>query len=328
MLKYRRRVEEDEGLTPEERRGMTVCVATLASNSRAIVMVSDKAVTYTGTTPLQSDVGIKKLRRVGKTPWHALIAGDPTFALRVIEIAEAILAARKKKYSTDLAQNVSGIQSVMKTAYQRARTEMVEDTVLSPRMLSRALFVERGKDLQSLDPEFFSELSDACDNANPGSQLLVCGFDPDEKPHIFSVVNPGKLANHDLTGFHAIGAGARTALARLLMLDSDRSDSISLALYQAFDAKVNAELVQSVGYFWDAEILIPGKCKNVPKHVIRLIDNVYAALPKEPFSPKKKRYKYPRRWESRLGKYLTNLLEPQARRPHQKSVPQRSKSKQ
>lgn len=127
---------------------------------------------------------------------------------------------------------------------------------------------------------------------------MVCGFDQDKKPHIFSVENPGRIANHDLTGFHAIGAGARTALARLLMLDSTPRDSIGMALYQAFDAKVNAELVQSVGYDWDAEILIPGKTRNVPTRIVRLMENVYAAFPKTPFA--KRRWKNPRNWKPRL----------------------------
>ena len=90
------------------------------------------------------------------------------------------------------------------------------------------------------------------------SRLLVCGFDKKGEPHIFSVSNPGKCDIHDLTGFYAIGIGAPTAVARLLILDSKKENALEVVLYQVFEAKVNAEVVQNVGYNWDAEILIPG----------------------------------------------------------------------
>lgn len=67
---------------------MTVCLATIAEKSRAIVMVSDKAVTYgqkDSLAPMQYDTDVKKVRRIGNTFWYALIAGDPTFALAVVE---------------------------------------------------------------------------------------------------------------------------------------------------------------------------------------------------------------------------------------------------
>lgn len=291
---------------------MTVCVAAFAQNSKAIVMVSDKAITYSGSTPLQSDTGIKKVRRIAKTPWHVLIAGDPTFALKVIEICESHLVARKKKDGIDLASSAEGMMACMKASYQRARRELVEDTVLSPRMLTPKLLVERSKELQPLDPDLVTQLLNACGKANAETSLLVCGFDPDNHPHIFSVVNPGKIGNHDLTGFHAVGMGAKTALARLLMLDAQKRDHIALALYQAFDAKVNAEIVQSVGYSWDAEILVAGKSKNVPPHILTLIDNVYAAFPKDPYA--RRRYKYPRNWKRRLHLYLVGALEDKPKR--------------
>jgi len=107
------------------------------------------------------------------------------------------------------------------------------------------------------------------------------------------------------------------------MLDSNKNDAIALALYQAFDAKVNAEIVQSVGYTWDAEILMSGKSKNVPRHIINFIENVYAPFPKDPFM--KQRWKYPRgNWKKRLHRYLVDLLEdkPESKR-RPKSTPRK-----
>ena len=43
------------------------------------------------------------------------------------------------------------------------------------------------------------------------------------------------------------------AISRLLTLDTEKEDHLGLALFQAFDAKVNAEITQGVEYNWDAE---------------------------------------------------------------------------
>jgi hypothetical protein len=289
-------------------------------------MVSDKAITYTGGTPLQSDANIKKVRKIGKTQWYALIAGDPTFSLRVIEIVERILAEQAKKQPKEQSGVLhhTVLMSVFKMAYKQARGAYVEDTVLAPRMLTKELFTARPKELLPLDADFFSELSNTCNDANPGASLMVCGFDPDSKPHIFSVLNPGRLSNHDMTGFHAIGGGSRTALARLLQLDANKNDGIGMALYQAFEAKVHAELVQGVGYSWDAEILIVGKSKNVPERIVRLIENIYAAYPKTPLN--KKQWKSPRNYKSRLNRYISELLNDP--KPRRRSTARKSEDQQ
>jgi hypothetical protein len=80
-------------------------------------MVSDKAITYTGGAPLQSDTNIKKVRRIGKFQWHALIAGYPTFALRVIDVVERILAEQAKKQPKEQnSLHHTVLMSVFKTA--------------------------------------------------------------------------------------------------------------------------------------------------------------------------------------------------------------------
>lgn len=66
---------------------MTVCIAAIAAKSKAVVMIADKAITYGHERPMQADVGIKKILPVGKTGWHALVGGDPSFAQEVIDTA-------------------------------------------------------------------------------------------------------------------------------------------------------------------------------------------------------------------------------------------------
>jgi hypothetical protein len=324
VIRFPFEVEEDDNFSPPERRYMTVCLAAFAEKSKAIVMVSDKAVTYGGRdslTPMQYDTGVKKFVRVGESFWYALIAGDPTFALSVVKGAEDII-----DLNPDLPKSVTGMMACFKASYQKRREGMVEDVVLSPRLLTKKLFVARSTELQPLDQEFFFGVSLEAKNLKTNSSLLVCGFDKTGIPHIFSVANPGLVSSHDLTGFHAIGVGATMAISRLLLLESEPIDQLGVVIFNGFDAKVNAEVTQGVGYNWDAELLIPGK-KAIPlnKDITLLIENLYGAYPYTPF-PRKRKYKFPKNWDKRLFAFCERVMG-RAPKPRRKSVSRKSKSK-
>jgi hypothetical protein len=66
---------------------MTVCVASIAAKRKAIVMVADKAITFGKERPMLADLGIDKMLSIGRTGWHALIAGDSSFAQEVVDEA-------------------------------------------------------------------------------------------------------------------------------------------------------------------------------------------------------------------------------------------------
>lgn len=74
---------------------MTVCVAAFAVKSKAILLASDKALTYgsSGPTPMQSDTGIKKIRQIGQSGWWALVSGSPSAAEKVIREAGQTVSA-------------------------------------------------------------------------------------------------------------------------------------------------------------------------------------------------------------------------------------------
>lgn len=75
-----------------------------------------------------------------------------------------------------------------------------------------------------------------------------------------------------------------------MVLESRKEDKLELSLYQAFDAKVNAEITQGVGYNWDAEVLVPGCAAiNVPDRIARMIERAYEGLPLVPFAERSKR---------------------------------------
>lgn len=264
---------------------MTVCIANIAARSKAIVMVSDKAVTYesnTGMPALVADTGARKFFRIGDTFWYMLVGGNPSFAFDVVRNAERILARMADK---NLPESLGGMMYCLKSSYQKTRDKAVEDRVLRPRLFDKNLVTARSSNLQPLSDEVFLAITTTAKEFNPECRLLVCGFDAKNKPHIFTVTNPGKSDLHDITGFYAVGKGAITAIARLLILEARIEDRLELALYQAFDAKVNAEIVETVGYNWDVEVLVPGyKAIPVPNPVARVIERAYEDFPLTPIA--------------------------------------------
>ena len=115
------------------------------------------------------------------------------------------------------------------------------------------------------------------------------------------------------------------AISRLLTLEAEGDDHLGLALFHAFDAKVNAEITQGVGYNWDAEILIAGK-KAVPlrREMAGLIEGIFRAYPYTPLSPKQ--WEFPKNWQRRLESFCDHIM-CRDTKPRRKSKSRKSKSK-
>jgi hypothetical protein len=137
----------------------------------------------------------------------------------------------------------------MRDAYKDVRKQLVTDGVLAPSLLDETK-------LQSLPDEYAVAIYGALADFKVNCSLLVCGFDLDRVPHIFSVVSPGIAINHDIPGFHAVGIGRDIAIGELYQFETESEESLDTALYEVFDAKANAELIQRVGYEWDCSVLV------------------------------------------------------------------------
>jgi hypothetical protein len=280
---------------------MTVCIGAIAEDSKAIVMVADKAVTYDGGLPIESDTNVHKIVPIGKSGWYALMAGDPTFAMDVVSQCEQIIFSKGNPASGD------EMMRYVREAYQDCREGEIVDRILRPRLLSKELYISRSKDLLPLAPAFTAEIDGQIKKFQTGTRLLVCGF-YEKTPYIFSVADPGVYDRHERLGFHAVGIGQETALARLLSVEADKTDALATALYNVFDAKVNAEIMQGIGYGWDAEILVRGSPKSfkVPRNIVSLMDRVYTGFPRSPFDVSNP--KLPDHWWDRLATFIQRVM--------------------
>ena len=291
---------------------MTVCIAAFAAKSKAIVLISDKALTYGayGPTPMQSDTGVRKLLHLGQSGWEVLFAGDGAFAEKVVYQAGLALKDRPT-----IAEACQEVMECVRDAYQTVRERLVIDTILRPRLLDKDLLFKRNiNELHPLDEGVFKTLWSELGKFDAGCTLLVCGFDR-EGPHIFMVSDPGTIDSCDLHGFCAIGIGDQAATSRLLWQEIDRNDPLPNVIYEVFHAKVQAEIIQGVGYTWDANVIVRGK-KLIPVRwsVIRAIEKIFEVADTSPFDkarlPKEATRK---QWRTTVEDFAKHALQMKAR---------------
>lgn len=259
---------------------MTVCVAAIAAKSKAIVMIADKAITYGAERPMQADVGIKKILPIGETGWHALIGGDPSFAQEVIDVAVGHITNEHHQENAVIPNTARAMMHCMKLAYKSVRKQFVSDKILSPRLLDE-------NKLEKLPEDYVIEIYALLANYPITCSLLVCGFDSRGTPHIFSVTSPGIATNHDIPGFHAVGVGRDIAIGELYQFETKSTESLDTALYEVFDAKANAELIQGVGYEWDCSVLVADREPiEITRAARKAVEAMFEEATASPYHPK------------------------------------------
>jgi hypothetical protein len=285
---------------------MTVCIAAIAAQSKAIVCIADRALTFAGATAsAQSDTGVTKIVDIPNTRWCAMFSGDDlTFPERVLRMVAADLS-KEKRDQCDRAK----MESVAKAAFESCWNGEVEDQVLKPKILSIKSFTEKDKDARLLDTVYLNALSEQIADFKHNCTIIFCGFDS-LGPHIFTVSAPCSVSPWDWQGFQTIGAGEETARNHLIWSEFEKSDSLESVLYDVFNAKVATEVLQGISYAWDWRVIIAGgKPRPLPKRIDSLIDRAWETLNRSPYAPAlTKREKAPSDWKKTLTKFADGLL--------------------
>jgi hypothetical protein len=282
---------------------MTVCIAAIAANNKAIVAVADKATSYiesaSGRTVFKADAALHKMKAVMGTDWLVLIAGPMDFGERVADLGG-------QTYRMQKGEVIKGMPECMQIAYQVCRRLEAIDRILIPRMLTREWYESKVNGPVSANDEFFMGISNEVSEWNNGSQLILCGFE-DGSPQIYLITNPGILNSANPEGFAAVGIGQETALNRLFALETDQFDQPEKVLYDLFDAKEScSEALPDVGRDWDASVVAEGMAPLiVSDDVKQLIEEIYDAYPKSPFPIEKK--ELPEKWRERLRDFFCCL---------------------
>lgn len=248
---------------------MTVCIAALANESKAIVCCADKAMTYDDNVQWDSDCD--KIIEINPSGTICMAAGDDESIFRVIR-----RLGGKPEFGTTLESSIGACES----AYQEALQDEVEAAFLRPRMLSRADYIT-GITGGSIN-EYILNLAKNIDEFEM-CDLILAGFTQDKEPYLLEVTGTGQAEDCKNAGSTAIGSGAEKAISRLLWAETKRIHPIERVLWDVFDAKANAEMAVGVGYEWDAAIILPGKVVRVEEKIKKLIERAWSQHNRSPF---------------------------------------------
>ncbi len=272
---------------------MTVCAAVIAANSKAIMCVADKALTYSdslGAHTVQWDAGSTKIIPVGKHGTFALVSGDAKYCQELLSRLNLVL---------NFGKDVRHCIEQAKHQYQEMLEKAIVENVLRPKLLDKVEYLKllHGN---SVNSDFLKNVAEEVDDFTISCSVLLCGFSS-KNPFLLKLSYPGQITDSTHTGFDAIGVGWEKAISRLLWMECEKSNSLGEALFNAFDAKANAEMVPGVGYGWDAKVVFAGTSKDVPPEIKDLIERKWDSLNQSPFYEKTK-------WKPlRLGNWRDEL---------------------
>jgi hypothetical protein len=277
---------------------VTVCIAAMAEDNRAIVALADKAVSFmrNDEVVLKAEVGVTKIRELADD-WLGLISGP-------IGFGETVLTWASENYRNDSAKR--SMAEHVKLSYQAARRIEVVDRILTPRMLDENWYREKSRSANETDG-FFGQISDMINEYRLHSSLLVCGFDKDIA-EIYIISDPGVQHSSSSEGFGVVGIGHVTANNRLFTLETDPRNSLGSVLYDLYDAKEScAESLEGIGHECNATVLIKGRrAIQVPENIMTIIEQLYKGHRKSPFDPPSR---LPRNWKRTLEAWSALVLD-------------------
>jgi ATP-dependent protease HslVU (ClpYQ) peptidase subunit len=213
---------------------MTVCIASFCEQTKSIFAISDHMIS---TGDMSVDFGAIKFRRINPH-WMAMFAGN--------DVSTVVPVLRRvRRLLPDREVFLEAVGTAFQVAIQEQITSRVETSILAPYGMNTPQFVQDG--LRNLGQELFARLAYQMAEVSLDIMFLVFGFE-EGQPHIFTVDGRGAVANHDISGFWAIGSGCTNALGTLFSL---RLPLVFLpeggVLYTLAKAKFNAESAFGVG---------------------------------------------------------------------------------
>jgi 20S proteasome alpha/beta subunit len=227
---------------------MTVCVAAVCEERKAIVIPADKMI---GMGFIEAEPDIEKIQRIHKD-WWAMFSGDdisPVFD--ILSRASTRLAPTPGPLALDVV-----IEAVTR-AFQETRLITAENLYLRSRGWTFQEFRTLGS--KNLPESTYREIDFNIQDFTLPVTLLVAGFEKNGAACIFSVSNPGSADRHDVPGFHAIGSGNYGALHMMFIRELSHRTPLARAIYYTFEAKYHGELASGVGVKTDMYILRSGQ---------------------------------------------------------------------
>ncbi len=218
---------------------MTIAMAVVVDNDH-IVTVTDRLVSFSGDV-IQGMESVLKARRVGPHWGILFAASNADLAMPMTNIVLRQMNAQR----VDANFSIEEVQNRFKRAYQE-----LFNAEFSAHVLSRYRFDDveefRREGRLQLGDEKFLEIARDLESYDLGLTVIGYGHDTTSAPHVFKVVNPGRIVDNDLYGLAVAGAGQFIAMGALAP-DISIVRPFESTLYKLVRAKVLAERASGVG---------------------------------------------------------------------------------
>src|ERR1017187_7404300 len=280
---------------------MTVCIAALSQDSKAIVCMADKALSYGSS--IQWDSDSSKVFELNASGTLVLFAGSEDITSRVLGKIIAL--------GDSIGDDIAETRKILEHEYQEAVGEILTALYLTPRLLTKQEYI--GAISQKKINPYMQGIAAEVKCYEPDCGLLVCGFDSQKRPFILFVDNPGVVTDMTRTGFHSIGSGWEKSVSKMLFSEHKKSQELARTLYDAFDAKAFAEMASGVGFDWETWVITEDrKSHHVPDDIDALVEHAWAEHDRSPFDKREKddADPPPKNWKSQLRKYARTVLPP------------------
>jgi len=236
---------------------VTVCIAALCDDRKAIILAADKMI---GSESIESEADIHKIVGIHRNWWALMAADDISPAFPIIDHAKAKLHSKRSVSVDDVIDAVAG-------SYQQKRLEQAEAVYLIPRGWTLKQF-QSAHTVGPIPDALRTELDFRISAHRLYVSLLVAGFDRSRVGHIFSVSdhdNRGDARRHDVPGYHAIGSGSHGACFMMAYRSLSSAMPIRAALYYVAEGKYFGEFAAGVGIRTDLYVVRPDKPRIVIK---------------------------------------------------------------
>jgi ATP-dependent protease HslVU (ClpYQ) peptidase subunit len=201
----------------------------------------------------------------------ALSAGD------VFAGTELFRRVHRRLQDTDNPP-IADVAEIVKDEFAAERRIRAEEEILQPRGVTFQEFYEKWV------REWPDPLAAGIDSEIQQLQypLIVLLAGVDDEPHIYRVRDPGVVDCHDDMGFCAIGSGASLALLQCIASKAGPESGIARMLYQAYEAKVNAEAAPGVGEETNMALITPAELRHLSAEEVQKLGDVFAMHQRRP----------------------------------------------
>jgi len=230
---------------------MTVCIA--ARSRDVIFLVSDRMIT---SGDIQFEPQSLKILALTSSI-SVMAAGDSAFHSEVTQEVYKLIHDRVQ-LEPDNWWIVKDVAELYVRCRNNAKLRRSEAAILAPLGLDRHSWLAQQ---HIMDQQLVRELAREMINFSvPDVTVIIAGVDNyngSPMPHIFTVTND-YISCDDITGFSAIGSGARHAESQFMLAGHAWNSDLHSTAALAYRAKKDAEVAPGVGKYTDMQMIGPG----------------------------------------------------------------------